>query len=399
MLLVPSILLNLHSILATLPHKQTIGIIGGGQLGKMLIEASSPYNFKYHILENDAHCPAAHLAEKVIVGKLTDDVKIRELAQSVDVLTYEIEHINTDTLLDLEAQGKKIIPSPKVLKIIQDKGLQKQFYTQHGIKTAPYFVVNRTEDWTACLAQLKGEKLAVKLCKGGYDGKGVALCNRQDLENGNYPFDAPCMVEVYIPNVRELAIIVARDQMGDIKVFPEVEMFFNPTSNLVEFLFSPSRFNETIITEAKALALKVVESFNTAGLFAVELFIDENNEVSVNETAPRPHNSGHHTIEAFYTSQYEQLNRILAGYPLGDTAMIKPAAMLNITGPTTFSGPFQLDNLTYLLKSQGVYVHLYNKQESKPHRKLGHITVLADTLETLLEKAEAIKSHIKIIPA
>lgn len=385
--------------MATLPHKQIIGIIGGGQLGKMLIEASSPYNFKYHILENDANCPAAHLAEKVVVGKLTDDAKIRELAKSVDVLTYEIEHINTDTLLDLEAQGMKIIPSPKVLQIIQDKGLQKHFYVNHKIKTAPYFIVNKTEDWSTCLGLIKGDKLAVKLCKGGYDGKGIALCDRQDLANGIFPFDEPCMVEMYIPNVRELAIIVARDQMGGIKVFPEVEMFFNPTSNLVEFLFSPSRFNEDIIAKAKALALKVVESFNAAGLFAIELFIDENNEVWVNETAPRPHNSGHHSIEAFYTSQYEQLNRILAGYPLGDPAIIKPAAMLNITGPTNFSGPFQLDNLTYLLKTPGVYVHLYNKQASKPHRKLGHITVLADTLEILLEKAEIIKKHIKIIPA
>ncbi len=385
--------------MAQLPLQKTIGIIGGGQLGKMLIEASRPLNFHYHILENDAHCPASHLADKVIVGKLTDDTKIRELAESTDVITYEIEHVNSETLLDLEAKGKLIIPSPKALQIIQDKGKQKQFYSKHFIKTAPYYIVNSDSDWEIALNNISGEKLAVKLCKGGYDGKGVVIANRSDIINGTYPFSEPCMVEKFVPNVRELAIIVAQDQQGNITEFPEVEMFFSPVSNLVEFLFSPSRFNAEIIAEAKKLAHQVVASFGTPGLFAVELFVDQNNQVWVNETAPRPHNSGHHTIEACYTSQYEQLNRILAGYPLGDTSLIQPSAMINITGPTDFTGPYQLDNLDDLLKTTGVYVHLYNKADSKPHRKLGHITVLDTDMESLLAKAEKVKSMIKIIPA
>lgn len=382
-----------------LPLEKTIGIIGGGQLGKMLIEASRPLNFNYHILENDAHCPAAHLAHKVIVGKLTDADKIKELANTSDVLTFEIESINADVLEELEEQGKLIIPSPKALKIIQDKGVQKQFYSQHQIKTAPYYVVNNKEDWAIALSNISGDKLAVKLCKGGYDGKGVALVKRSELEKGNFPFDAPCMVEKYIPNVKEIAIIVAQDQQGNRMLFPEVEMFFNPTSNLVEFLFSPSTFDAEVIKEAKSLALKVIEGFNTPGLFAVELFVDQNSQVWVNETAPRPHNSGHHTIEGCYTSQYEQLNRILAGYPLGDTSLIQPSAMINITGPNGFVGAYKLDNLDELLKTTGVYVHLYKKAESKPNRKLGHVTVLGDNLDSLLAKAEKVKSMIKIIPA
>lgn len=385
--------------MAQLPLQKTIGIIGGGQLGKMLIEASRPWNFKYHILESSLDCPAAHIADKVIVGKLTDGDKIRELAKNVDVLTYEIEHIDSDTLIELEKEGKLIIPSPKALQIIQDKGKQKQFYSQHHIKTAPYYIVDKEADWQIALGDVSGEKLAVKLCKGGYDGKGVVIAHRVDLENGVYPFNEPCIVEKFVPNVRELAIIVARDLEGEIMEFPEVEMFFNPSSNLVEFLFSPSNFEKEIIMEAKKLAHKVVSAFGTAGLFAIELFIDQNNQVWVNETAPRPHNSGHHTIEGCYTSQYEQLNRILAGYPLGNTSLVQPCAMINITGPEGFSGAYKMDNLEELLKTPGVYLHLYKKAESKPHRKLGHVTVLDSGTERMLQKAEKVKSLIKIIPA
>jgi 5-(carboxyamino)imidazole ribonucleotide synthase len=321
------------------------------------------------------------------------------LAASVDVLTYEIEHINSDTLIELEKEGKLIIPSPKALQIIQDKGKQKQFYSQHQIKTAQYYIINNNQDWEIALNNIPGDKLAIKLCKGGYDGKGVVIANRSDLVNGIYPFTEPCLVEKFVPNVRELAIIVARDQAGEIMEFPEVEMFFSPVSNLVEFLFSPSNFEESIITEAKNLAHKVVDAFGTPGLFAIELFVDQNNQVWVNETAPRPHNSGHHTIEGCYTSQYEQLNRILAGYPLGDTSLIQPCAMINITGPEGFSGAYKMDNLEELLKTPGVYLHLYKKAESKPHRKLGHVTVLDSDTERMLQKAEKVKSLIKIIPA
>ncbi len=389
----------MQTVLTTLPFDKTIGIIGGGQLGKMLIESSRPWNFKYNILENDPNCPAAHLAEKVIVGSLLDAEKIRELAANVDVITYEIEHINCEVLLALENEGKTIIPSPKALQIIQDKGLQKAFYVMHKIETAPFCLVKRVNDWPAALAIIKGDNVVVKSCKGGYDGKGVQICKRTELENGLYPFADACIVETFVPNVQEIAIIVARDTFGNIQLFPEVEMFFSPISNLVEFLFSPSRFSETILEKAQSLAKKVVAAFDTPGLFAVELFIDELDNVFVNETAPRPHNSGHHTIEACYTSQFEQLNRILASYPLGNTDLVKPGAMINITGSTAFSGTYQIEKVEDLLKEKGVFVHLYNKIESKPHRKLGHITVLGDTLEALIVKAENIKTALKIIPA
>ncbi len=373
------------------PSNKVIGIIGGGQLGKMLIEASRPWNVKNIVLESDPNCPASLVADEVLVGGLYDADKIRELAGKCDVLTFEIEHIHVDVLLELEAEGKQIIPSPKVLKLLQDKGIQKGYYSQLELATAPYFLVeNQAELQQACKA-LGGSKVVVKNRVGGYDGKGVEIVECADILNGAYNLKAASVVEYFYEGVSEFAVIVSRNANGDIQTFPLIEMFFNSQSNLVEFLFSPARISHELEVKCNQLAIAAVEGFNGVGLFAVELFVTAAGEVLINEIAPRPHNSGHHTIEGCYTSQFEQLNRILLDLPLGNTSLVQPAAMINLVGAEGLTGAYQLKYANELMEIPGVYVHMYNKKEIRPNRKMGHITVLANDLNLLFEKAEKVK--------
>ncbi|MFM1791796.1 MAG: hypothetical protein RLZZ252_150 [Bacteroidota bacterium] len=398
-----------------------VGIIGGGQLGMMTIEASSPeVPAHFTVLESSPDCPAKPFANQFIAGSLTSDSSIRELAASADVLTWEIEHINVDTLLQLQAQGKTIIPSPSVLTTIQNKGIQKQHYTQNNIPTAPYTIVNHTEITPTLLVQFPGEEIVVKTCTGGYDGKGVAILSKSQLLQ-NSPFHGSVLLEAKISPALEISIIVAvgqpnQNQHKETAVYPAIEMYFHPVSNLVEFLFSPARIHPSIEEKAKQVALHAVESLNSPGLFAVELFIVPQNpttdttpdfssltaaniDILVNEIAPRPHNSGHHTIEGCHCSQFEQFLRILTNKPLGNPALKQPAAMLNIVGPTDFSGTYKLEHHEYLNQRSDVFVHMYNKTESKPNRKLGHATILANNLEELLINAEELKSKLTIIPS
>ncbi len=398
-----------------------VGIIGGGQLGMMTIEASSaevPAHFT--VLESSADCPAKPLAQDFVAGSLTSDASIRELATHVDVLTWEIEHIHVDALMQLKQEGKTIVPDPSVLKIIQNKGIQKQHYTQHNIPTAPYVLTQYQQISPELLTQFPGNEIVVKTCTGGYDGKGVSIVSKSDLLE-KAPFPGELLLEAKISPALEISIIVAigqtiNHQPPETCVYPAIEMYFHPVSNLVEFLFSPARIHPSIEEKAKNVALQAVKSLNSAGLFAVELFVvpaqttdtepldysllsDKDVEILVNEIAPRPHNSGHHTIEGCHCSQFEQFLRILTRKPLGNPALIKPAAMLNIVGPAHFSGTYTLEHQDYLQQRADVFVHMYNKTESKPNRKLGHATILADTLEDLLKNAEDLKSKLTIIPS
>jgi 5-(carboxyamino)imidazole ribonucleotide synthase len=378
-----------------------IGIIGGGQLGKMLIEAAQPLNIYCNILENDAHAPASRIADAQIVGSLTDGDKIRELAAISDVLTYEIEHVGVDTLHQLEAEGKLIIPSPKILEIIKDKGLQKQFYADNGIPTAPFVLVDSPAHWAEALQKAGFTKFAAKSRTDGYDGKGVALCNTADILSGKtpIPFDGPCMLEAFIECEKELSVIVARDREGNTTTFPLVEMEFDPIANLVEYLACPAQVSGVIEEEASRLATLTIDKMQGVGIFAVEMFLDKEGIVLVNEVAPRPHNSGHHTIEACYTSQYEQLLRILAGLPLGPTTLIQPAVMLNLLGAEGFSGKYRLQGIEEVMTMPGVYIHLYNKKESRPMRKMGHVSIIAPTLDEAKQKATFVKNTLTFIPA
>lgn len=377
-----------------------IGIVGGGQLGKMLIEASAPWNIKCNILENDIKAPAVRHSWQFIQGKLTDGYSIRALAEISDVLTYEIEHIDVDTLLDLEKNGTEVYPSAENLKIIQDKGVQKEHYESNGLSTAPFRLVEQKEQWMEALDTIAGEKIVVKSRKGGYDGKGVAICDKKDIKAGNppFPFTEPCVLEQYIDNAIELSVIVARSKSGEVKTYPIAEMVFDPVSNLVNTLFSPAKVSKEVEKQAREISLQAVEMMNGIGLFAVELFLSPEGEVYINEIAPRPHNSGHHTIEACVTSQFEQLLRVLLDLPLGSTDLLQPAVMVNVVGDDSFTGEYRLDNLKELLELEGVYIHMYDKKISKPNRKLGHITIMDEDLDQALIKAEKVKDLIAIVP-
>lgn len=374
-----------------LPAELRIGLVGGGQLGKMLIEASRPWNVKYTVLENDLHCPASSVADKVIEGSLKDAEAIRKLAQECDVLTFEIEHINSDVLLEIEESGKTVIPSARALKIIQDKGIQKLFYREHGIPTADFVICDSPSDLAKAVQPFAGEKVVIKQRTGGYDGKGVDVVSKNDIASGRFQSPGPCVVEHFHANIAEYSVIVAADRNENVVTYPLIEMYFNPQSNLLEFLFSPAGTTADLDSDYRAVAMCAVQALQSPGLFAVELFVTQNAEVLVNEIAPRPHNSGHHTIEGSYTSQFEQLNRILLGLPLGNTEMVQPAAMINLVGGEGQSGKCKLKFTDQLLSERGVYVHLYNKAEIRPHRKMGHITVMADSLQALLEKTGKVR--------
>ena len=375
------------------------GIIGVGQLGMMLLEAAKVENneVQYTILEAQEDCPARPLADGFIKGSLTDENALNELASVSDVLTWEIEHIGVDTLIKLESQGKTIIPKPGVLKIIQDKGVQKEYFVSHGIPTAPFVLKNQGDAWD--LDRFTGEKVVLKSRTGGYDGKGVAIVSKKELLAGNTPFEGNVLIEQFAENVKELALIVAVDIHGNLGTYPAIDMYFNPQSNLVEFLYSPSKVDVNLLEQAQRIAEKVVASFQSPGLFAVEMFITESNELWVNEIAPRPHNSGHHSIEGFETSQFAQLNRILLGLELGSMALKCPSAMINIVGPEGFSGTYQLADNEYWDAQKDVFVHMYGKSETRPNRKLGHVTVIAEDLEKLLLRAQEVQAKLRVIPS
>jgi 5-(carboxyamino)imidazole ribonucleotide synthase len=377
----------------------TIGIIGGGQLGKMLIEEGIRYNVQFHTLDPETNSPAQPISHHHIVGSLQDADKIAELASGVDVLTYEIEHINTDALFALEQQGKLLIPSPRILQIVQDKGVQKQFYADNQIPTSAFVIVQHPNEWKDAITNNHLTKFAAKLCKGGYDGKGVVLMNAQDvLENKvDIPFDAPTVLEQFVENEKEISIIVARGMDGEVKCFDAVEMEFDAVANLVTYLKCPATIGEDVHAKAKKIAIDVIEKMNGVGLFAIEMFVTHDGEILVNEMAPRPHNSGHHSIEGCYTSQYEQLVRILLQKPLGDTGIVQPSAMINILGAASFSGAYKLEFEKELMQMQGVYLHMYGKALSKPMRKLGHVTILAKTEEELKEKAGKVMGMVGVV--
>lgn len=373
----------------------TIGIIGGGQLGKMFIENASKLSVPIHILDRDEHCPASTLAKQHIVGSITDADDIQKLSDISDVLTWEIEHINVDKLIELQAKGKIILPNPLVLKTIQDKGIQKQFYQTNNIPTSPFFIAKNKEEASAKLAQTTFNKIAVKSCTGGYDGKGVFITTAAAvLENPNcIPFDDALMVEEFVICKKELAVLVARDVDGNNAVYSAIEMEF-AESNLVSFLISPANIAAEIEQKAQQIALQCADAFNSAGLFAVEFFLTQEDDLYVNEIAPRPHNSAHHTIEGFYASQYEQLLRILLNKPLATTAMQHPCAMVNIVGDKT--GKYQLKYMKELMQLDGVYIHLYGKEESKPNRKLGHITIVNADRNEVVRLAEKVRTLTEI---
>ncbi|MGY0399011.1 MAG: 5-(carboxyamino)imidazole ribonucleotide synthase [Ostreibacterium sp.] len=367
-----------------------IGILGGGQLGRMFLQAAYDYPFEYHILDTE-NAPCQSLCEHYQVGDFSNYDDVLAFGQQLDVIGIEIEHVNTEALKVLENQGKKVIPTVDTLNVIQDKGLQKQYYKKHNISTPDYYLINTA-------SELDSEKIAYpfvqKLRIGGYDGKGVQVINH--VNELDEVWDEPSVIEVFTSIDKEIAVMVAKGQDGNIAVYPTVEMVFNPELNLVDYLFSPANMGKNQQMEAVKLAKKVADSFKGAGIFAVELFLDTTGKLWVNEVAPRVHNSGHHTIEASYCSQFEQMLRILADLPLGNPELREGAAMINLVGEPNYNGYALIDGLEYLAKLDKTAMHWYGKTITAPGRKMGHITVLGD--KTHIDKTlSEIKDNIKVI--
>ena len=388
--------------LSNLNMGKTIGVLGGGQLGKMLFEAGSPMNTSYVFLEINNECPASLVCKNQVIGSLQDEIKIKELGGLSDVVTYEIEHVNVEALLTLEKSGIPVFPKPSVLTIIQDKGLQKEYYANNGVATLDFSLAT-IENLADKVAAWPQDNFVLKHRKGGYDGKGVQLLTKEKFaallaaKDESLKSKHGYVIEKLANNAIEVSVIVAVAQDGSTSTYPPCEMVFDPRSNLMDYLIAPSSLSEETNAACESIALQAVKGFDSPGLFAVELFVEANGGVYVNEIAPRPHNSGHHTIESSYTSQYEQLNRILLGQPLGSTALVKPAATCNIVGPQDVNGAYQLANLDQVLAIEGVYIHMYGKTTTSPDRKLGHFTVLANTRAEVVSKMEKVKALLNIV--
>jgi 5-(carboxyamino)imidazole ribonucleotide synthase len=369
-----------------------LGILGGGQLGRMLIQEAVNFNIHISVLDPAVNAPCADLANNFVVGNFNDYQTVLDFGKTVDVLTIEIEHVNIEALEELERLGKKVFPTPQALRTIQDKGLQKQFYKSNDIPTAPFHLIDNAED--ALLFKEKGPFMQ-KLRKGGYDGKGVTPLRTEAEFNG--AFNAPSVLEEFVPFVKELAVIVARNESGEIATFPLVEMEFNPEANLVEFIFSPANVSIDIENNAKKIASDIANKLEHVGLLAIELFLTEDGNVLVNEIAPRPHNSGHHTIEACFVSQYGMHLRAILNMPLGSTGLRTPAVMINLLGEKGFEGKARYENIEEVLHTEGAYIHLYGKEDTKPFRKMGHITVCNTNLEEAKDIARRFLKEVKVV--
>lgn len=369
-----------------------LGILGGGQLGKMLVQAAADWNIDCKILDNDKQAPCSTLTNTFFVGSLTDFETVYEFGKDCDIITIEIEHINTEALEKLEKEGKKVFPQPHIVRLIQDKRLQKQFYQQHNIPTAPFHLTENKADLQKFVNFLPAMH---KVGKGGYDGKGVQKMNTiADFEFG---FEEAGVLEKMIDFSKEIAVIVARNSNGEVNTFPASEMVFHAEKNLVEYLFAPAQLTENQEVEANRIAVLIAEKLGIVGILAVEMFVTKSGKILVNEVAPRPHNSGHHTIEANLTSQYQQHLRAIMNLPLGDTEQRCAAAMLNLLGENHYQGIAHYQGLETVLALSGVYVHLYGKEITKPFRKMGHITVLGANQTEINEKIEVVKNTLKVI--
>jgi 5-(carboxyamino)imidazole ribonucleotide synthase len=369
-----------------------LGILGGGQLGRMLIQEAINYNLTTLVLDPDPDAPCKSIANKFECGSITDFDTVYNFGKKADIITIEIEKVNIEALEQLEKEGKMVFPQSRVIRLIQDKGVQKQFFKENGIPTAPFQLVSSAADLTNGNFPFP---YILKQRKDGYDGKGVMkISNLADVDNA---FEAPSLIEELVDFDKEIAVIVARNTNGDMKTFPMVEMEFNAEANLVEFLISPSTYPDDIQQRAEKIAIDIASALNVTGILAVEMFVTKNGEILVNELAPRPHNSGHQTIEGNYVSQFDQHLRSIFNLPLGDTRSISNAVMINLLGEKGHDGLAKYDGLEKIMAIDGVYVHLYGKKYTKPFRKMGHITIVDQNRDHAIEKARYIQQTLKVI--
>jgi 5-(carboxyamino)imidazole ribonucleotide synthase len=376
-------------------HK-TLGILGGGQLGKMLLYTTRKWDIKTHVLDPSEVAPSKIACDYFEVGDFKDYQTVYEFGKKVDVLTFEIEHVNLDALKQLEKEGVEVYPSAATLEVIQNKSTQKDFYRANNIPTAPHQNFNTLEELkTAVQNHSLDLPFVWKSALMGYDGNGVSVVRNQEQLDA-LP-DVACLAEDLIPFTHELAVIVCRNPSGDVVAYPTVEMEFHPEANQVEYVLCPTRLGEDITKKAQAIALQVSESFKHVGLLAVELFLKETGAILVNEVAPRPHNSGHITIETSYTDQFEQHIRAILDLPLGNTKNKVSGVMVNLVGAENHTGSVYYEQMNTILAMPGVIPHIYGKKDTRPFRKMGHVTIINENLEVARKIAEDVKKTIQVI--
>ncbi|GAA4771365.1 MULTISPECIES: 5-(carboxyamino)imidazole ribonucleotide synthase [Flavobacterium] len=373
-----------------------LGILGGGQLGKMLLSETRKLDIQTYVLDSSKEAPCQFGATKFFLGSLMDYETIYQFGKMVDLLTIEIENVNLDALDTLESEGLKIYPSPKTLRLIQNKGRQKDFYTENEIPTSKHQRFVGINELKKAIEDDKVEFPFVwKSAQFGYDGNGVKIVRSTiDLLGLD---DVECIAEDMVPFKNELAVIVSRSVFGEVKTYPVVEMEFHPEANQVEYTICPARISEKVAQKAQKVALQVSEAFNHVGLLAVEMFQTEDDEILVNEVAPRPHNSGHYSIEASYTSQFEQHIRSILNLPLGSTDSKVAGIMVNLVGAEGFSGPVIYENIEKIMEIPGVTPHIYGKRETRPFRKMGHVTIINEDMKEARKIAEEVKNSIRVI--
>ncbi len=371
-----------------------LGIVQGGQLGRMFLQVAANYGFATRVLDPDAEAPCKGLCDEFIQGDPLDFDAVVRFGNGLDFLTLEYEHVNADALEELTNRGVLVRPSPKILRIVQDKGLQKSFYRDHGLPTADFILVENKAE-----IEKRPELFPVvqKSRRAGYDGRGVVkLDSISDLAKA---FDAPSVLETKVDFEKELSVLIARTAKGEAAIYPVVELEFNPDANLVELLFAPANIEPKIAARAVEIAKELAESLELVGLMAVEMFLTPNGELLINEIAPRAHNSGHHTIEANATSQFEQQLRAAVGLPLGSVAMRSPAAMVNLLGASGHQGPARYEGIERAMERPDVHLHIYGKRITKPFRKMGHATVLAATTAEATSRAREIQEILRVVSA
>ena len=374
----------------------TLGILGGGQLGKMLLTETRKFDITTKVLDPSPDAPCRIACNTFVQGNLTDFNTVYNFGKDVEVLTIEIENVNVEALEKLQTEGIKVYPSPQTIKNIQNKATQKQFYATHGIPTAPFQVFQNTESLKKAINELQLSLPFVwKSARFGYDGNGVKIV-RQLTDLNLLPNDQ-CIAESLVPFKKELAVIVARNAKGQVRTYPVVEMEFHPEANQVEYVLCPARIEEAVAQKARTIAIQVAQAFEVVGLLAVELFQTENDEILVNEVAPRPHNSGHYSIEAAYTNQFEQHLRAILNLPLGSTESKVAGVMVNLVGAEGYQGKVVYENIEQIMAMEGVTPHIYGKKETRPFRKMGHVTIVNPNINKARQIAEQVKNTIRVI--
>ncbi|MEP2935814.1 MAG: 5-(carboxyamino)imidazole ribonucleotide synthase [Gilvibacter sp.] len=374
----------------------TLGILGGGQLGKMLLYETRKFDIKTKVLDPSAAAPCRIACDQFVQGAFSDYDTVLAFGKDCDVLTFEIESVNLEALEQLEKEGVKVYPSPATLRLIQDKGVQKSFYHKQDVPTAAFTLYQDIASLRQAVANNQHDLPFVwKACSGGYDGMGVKVIRTvQDLDQ---VADTPCMAETMIPFKNELAVIVVRNPNGESTTYPVVEMEFHPEANQVEYVICPARIDSDVATKAREVALQVSKAFNHVGILAVEMFQTQDDQILVNEVAPRPHNSGHYSIEASYTNQFEQHLRAILNLPLGDTASKVGGIMVNLVGEEGHTGDVMYENIETILAMPGVTPHIYGKKHTRPFRKMGHVTIVHPDINQARELAQTVKNTIRVI--